>query len=871
MEDNKTSENKIYIRKYLIKFGEIFSNSSKNILKNNEPLEILSEFIYYDNNKKTIEDLKEFVCDLLNYSCCPCNIKICSNKVDKKSPPYKKSLKFYEEDENILLSKLNLQNSFYIVQLTDIECNCSYKFKELFKLTKMKLIKILYMIDKSKEENKENRNNILYYDIEQKNLKLNQNVDDLLIDELFIAKIARPENEIQMIGEFNIDAKERPENVVEGINSIEIIALEKEPLVYQLVKELLIEAVERPENVYQQINEIELVSKDRPENITEQIDEIELLAKERPENIVEQIDEIELQARERPENIFDQLDEIELFAKDRPENIFEQIDEIVLLSKDRPENIFEQLDEIELLAKDRPINIFEQIDEIELLAKDRPEKRIEDFNLNLKNINNTYYSRPILYENFQKINESIGNSICKIKLKNGSEGLGFFCKIPFLDKNNLMPVLITKNLIISKEIIENKETLKIKVGNSEIDISLINIIKYSNERCELTIIEMKEPNEEIIHYFELDEKIIESIINEDDNNEIDFNEILYTIEYHANKFYISLGTLSNIKFNINIKNNENSLLNIYPLININNNKLMGIYEENIDNINFSDTFVHLIKEFIETKYYVLNAIKKCDITEKKEIIGKGAFGTVYLIENNNKKYALKKIPLIIIEKEDLINYEKEAKILSKLDNEYIVKYYDSFKDKDYLNIIMQYGGKTNLKKFIMEYRDKNQLIEEKIINDIIFQIYIGIKEIHKSNIIHRDLKPENIFIDDKNKILIGDFGISKILEANKKYASTRSGTFEYMAPEIIKGEKYDKKVDIYALGCIIYELFTLNVYYLDKIINEKECKINLDLYPKKWQELIDLLLKKDYHKRPDIDEVDKYLNKNEIILTLEIE
>ena len=90
---------------------------------------------------------------------------------------------------------------------------------------------------------------------------------------------------------------------------------------------------------------------------------------------------------------------------------------------------------------------------------------------------------------------------------------------------------------------------------------------------------------------------------------------------------------------------------------------------------------------------------------------------------------------------------------------------------------MEYGGKTSLKKFILEYKEKNQSIKEKIINDIIFQIYLGIKEIHKSNIIHRDLKPENIFIDDKNKILIGDFGSSKILEANKKYASTKSGTF----------------------------------------------------------------------------------------------
>ena len=91
-----------------------------------------------------------------------------------------------------------------------------------------------------------------------------------------------------------------------------------------------------------------------------------------------------------------------------------------------------------------------------------------------------------------------------------------------------------------------------------------------------------------------------------------------------------------------------------------------------------------------------------------------------------------------------------------------------------------------------------------------------------------------------------------------------------MAPEIIRGEKYDSKVDFYSLGFIIYELFTLNAYYLDKVIAEKECKINLDLYDKKWQELIDLLLQKDFNKRPNIDIVYKYLNKNEITLTNEM-
>ena len=258
------------------------------------------------------------------------------------------------------------------------------------------------------------------------------------------------------------------------------------------------------------------------------------------------------------------------------------------------------------------------------------------------------------------------------------------------------------------------------------------------------------------------------------------------------------------------------------------------------------------------------------MSENKEIIGKGGFGVVYLIEFNKRKYALKKIPLINFDKDEMNNYEKEANILSNLNNEYIVKYYGSFKEKEYYNIIMEYEGSSNLKKFIQKYKTKNQLIEEDLINNIIYQICEGLKYIHQSNIIHRDLKPENIFINENQKIIIGDFGISKMLETNRKYANSQTGSFEYMAPEMIKKVKYNYKVDIYALGCIIYELFTTNEYYTDKIIEEKDGKINLDIYNKKWQELIDSLLKKDYHQRPDINDIYKYLNKNEIILTLEI-
>ena len=131
-------------------------------------------------------------------------------------------------------------------------------------------------------------------------------------------------------------------------------------------------------------------------------------------------------------------------------------------------------------------------------------------------------------------------------------------------------------------------------------------------------------------------------------------------------------------------------------------------------------------------------------------------------------------------------------------------------ENNIFNILIQYTGDNDLKKFIQNYKDKDEFIDEKIIRDIVIQICKGLKEIHDNKIIHRDLTPDNIFIDKNNKIKIGDFGISKITTTSKNYAKTQIGKFHYLAPEIDKGLKYNNKVDIYSLGCIIYELFTLN-------------------------------------------------------------
>jgi len=136
---------------------------------------------------------------------------------------------------------------------------------------------------------------------------------------------------------------------------------------------------------------------------------------------------------------------------------------------------------------------------------------------------------------------------------------------------------------------------------------------------------------------------------------------------------------------------------------------------------------------------------------------------------------------------------------------------------------------------------------------------MGIKEIHHNKkIVHRDLKPENIFMNDNMNIKLGNFCISKQLNLDKTYAKNKSRSDYYIAPELLIKGIYNEKSDIWSLGCIIYELFTLNIFSKDKSFDEIK-KINSDIYNNKWQKFIDSLLQIDYNKRFDINQVIEFL------------
>ena len=152
-----------------------------------------------------------------------------------------------------------------------------------------------------------------------------------------------------------------------------------------------------------------------------------------------------------------------------------------------------------------------------------------------------------------------------------------------------------------------------------------------------------------------------------------------------------------------------------------------------------------------TKYEIINTL------------GQGGFGKVIQVKNksNNKYYAIKEIIINNEMKDKIEDIKKEAEILSKFDCRNIVKYYDSFKINNKFYIVMEYCEGQTLKDFININIKNNELMEGKILCDIIKQISKGIKEMHDKNIIHRDIKPENIFINDNMDIKIGNFGILK--------------------------------------------------------------------------------------------------------------
>jgi NIMA (never in mitosis gene a)-related kinase 1/4/5 len=159
---------------------------------------------------------------------------------------------------------------------------------------------------------------------------------------------------------------------------------------------------------------------------------------------------------------------------------------------------------------------------------------------------------------------------------------------------------------------------------------------------------------------------------------------------------------------------------------------------------------------------------------------------------------------------DWLTAKQEVDLLRKLDHPYIVSYKDSFFDsrKEHLCIVQTFCDGGDISTRVRDAHGK-RFSEDQILEWFV-QILLALLSIHGKKILHRDLKTQNIFLVKKDEsVRLGDFGIARVLNSTVALAHTAIGTPLYMSPEVCRNQPYGFKSDVWALGCVLYELTTL--------------------------------------------------------------
>ncbi|KAG9394035.1 Protein kinase domain [Carpediemonas membranifera] len=193
-------------------------------------------------------------------------------------------------------------------------------------------------------------------------------------------------------------------------------------------------------------------------------------------------------------------------------------------------------------------------------------------------------------------------------------------------------------------------------------------------------------------------------------------------------------------------------------------------------------------------------------------LGKGTYGVVYKVrrKKTGKTLVVKEIStryMSMKEKQDALN---EVRLLASLSCPNIISYVDSFFERasEKLLLVMEYASNGDLQQAIHARKQRRQLYEEAQVWSMFLQVALALKHLHAKKILHRDLKTANIFLCANNVVKLGDLGVSKLLKADDQLAKTSIGTPYYLSPEILKQRSYNDKSDVWALGCVLYELLT---------------------------------------------------------------
>lgn len=257
-----------------------------------------------------------------------------------------------------------------------------------------------------------------------------------------------------------------------------------------------------------------------------------------------------------------------------------------------------------------------------------------------------------------------------------------------------------------------------------------------------------------------------------------------------------------------------------------------------------------------------------------ENLGDGSYSTVVVATciHSGKKYAAKvlnKRYLIKQKKVKYVNIEKNT--LQRLNNSHIpgvIKLYFTFQDEANLYFLLEYASNGDFLGIMKRYSSLN----EECVRYYGAQIISAISYLHRNGIIHRDIKPENILLDKDMKVKLADFGTAKLLEINEQtneydlYTRSKSfvGTAEYVSPELLSDNWVDHRCDIWAFGCIIFQMIAGKPPFKaanEYLIFQKVMKVQYSFtagFPMAVRNLVGNLLVKKPEQRLTIEQIERH-------------
>uniref|UniRef100_A0A4W6EUW3 non-specific serine/threonine protein kinase n=1 Tax=Lates calcarifer TaxID=8187 RepID=A0A4W6EUW3_LATCA len=264
------------------------------------------------------------------------------------------------------------------------------------------------------------------------------------------------------------------------------------------------------------------------------------------------------------------------------------------------------------------------------------------------------------------------------------------------------------------------------------------------------------------------------------------------------------------------------------------------------------------------------------------ILGRGAFGeaTLYRRTEDNSLVVWKEVDLNSLSEKERRDVMNEISILSILEHNNIIAYFNHFMDKNTLLIELEFDqdyGRGNFSvrryecnivrqfiSYITDYYILTFNMFPQVVIWYLYQIASAVAHIHKAGILHRDIKTLNIFLTKTDLIKLGDYGLAKKLDSEFSMAETCVGTPYYMSPELCQGAKYNFKSDIWAMGCVLFEVLTLTRTFdatnplnlCVKIVQGNwTMEVNSDVYSSALIKLVYECLDQDPAKRPTAEQI----------------